>query len=46
MTNIAIFAAAGGPTLLGIDVLWVATLLAAVANYSGFLRHICGCNGS
>ena len=36
MTNIAIFAAAGGPTLLGIDVLWVATLLAAVATIAVF----------
>ncbi|MEO0439586.1 MAG: type II secretion system F family protein [Pseudomonadota bacterium] len=33
MTNLTIAAAAttGGPTLLGIDVLWVATILAAVA---------------
>ncbi|MEM8917874.1 MAG: type II secretion system F family protein [Pseudomonadota bacterium] len=33
MTNLVIAAAAttGGPTLLGIDVLWVATILAAVA---------------
>ncbi len=39
MTNLAIFAVAagGGPTLLGIDVLWVATILAGVASVAVFL---------
>ncbi|MEO9468591.1 type II secretion system F family protein [Parasphingorhabdus sp.] len=38
MINLAISAAAttGGPTLLGIDVLWVATILAAVATMAVF----------
>jgi len=39
MTDLAILAvsASGGPTLLGIDVLWVATILAGVASVAVFL---------
>lgn len=38
MTDLAIFAvsASGGPTLLGFDVLWVATILAGVASIAVF----------